>query len=84
MSSCGSKPGAKPSRSRRRMRWWKKLGYSLLTTLLFFGLLEGGLALVGVSPAIDTTDPFVGFEGSSPLFVPDSDDSRRMVTTTDA
>ena len=75
-----SKSGVKPTRSRRRLPWWKKLGYSLLTTLLFFALLEGGLALVGISPAIDTSDPFVGFEGSSPLFVPDADDSRRMVT----
>lgn len=78
MNSSVDKPGTKPSR--RQMRWWKKLGYSLFTTLLFFALLESGLALVGLSPTNDTDDPFVGFTGSSPLFVTGSNDSRMMVT----
>ncbi|MFP6581374.1 MAG: tetratricopeptide repeat protein [Candidatus Hydrogenedentota bacterium] len=80
MNGGRDKPDAQPPRSRPRMRWWKKLSYSLLTTLLFFAVLEGGLALVGVQTVVDTSDPFVGFEGSSPLFVTDSDDSRKMVT----
>jgi len=37
---------------------------------LFFGLLEGGLALVGVKPVLNTQDPFVGFTSNVPLFVP--------------
>ena len=76
------KRNAQPTRGRRRLSWRKKLAYSLLATLLFFAGLEGVLALVGIQPVIDTTDPFVGFAGSSPLFVADSDmnDSTRMVT----
>ena len=73
---------AQPTRGHRRLSWRKKLAYSLLATLLFFAGFEVVLALVGIQPAIDTTDPFVGFAGSSPLFVSDSDkdDSTRMVT----
>jgi len=37
---------------------------------LFFGLLEGGLALFGVQPAFQEDDPFVGFAINVPLFIP--------------
>ena len=80
MSGSSDKPVAKPSRMHRRLPWWRKLCYSLFVTLFFFLLLEGGLALVGVRPAIDTEDPFVGFAGNSPLFVADPADSSQMVT----
>jgi tetratricopeptide (TPR) repeat protein len=74
-----------PTASRRPLSRRKKLAYSLVTTLLFFVLLESGLALVGVEPAVDLSDPFVGFDGSSPLFVPDTTsgtgDAARMVTS---
>ena len=79
MSDSPARPDVVSSRP-RPMRWRKKLGYSLFTTLLFFVLLEGGLALTGISPIVDTSDPFVGFAGSSPLFVPDANDSSRLVT----
>ena len=42
----------------------------LVSLSLFFGLLEGGLALLGVKPVIQTEDPFVGFASNVPLFVP--------------
>jgi tetratricopeptide (TPR) repeat protein len=81
MSRGADKRNAQAS-GRRRLSWRKKIAYSLITTLLFFIVLEGVLALVGIQPAIDTSDPFVGFAGSSPLFVsdPESDDPDRMVT----
>jgi tetratricopeptide (TPR) repeat protein len=47
--------------------------------LIFFLLLEGGLALFGVKPALQTEDPFVGFASNVPLFVP-SPDGRQLVT----
>jgi tetratricopeptide (TPR) repeat protein len=37
---------------------------------LFFGLLEGGLTLLGIKPVIKTEDPFVGFASTVPLFIP--------------
>jgi antitoxin component YwqK of YwqJK toxin-antitoxin module/Flp pilus assembly protein TadD/lysophospholipase L1-like esterase len=54
----------------------------LVAVGLFFGLLEGGLALLGVKPVIRTEDPFVGFAANVPLFVPaqDSEASGLMVT----
>ena len=47
----------------------KKLGFATLATLLFFGLLEGVLALIGVRPLLYSEDPHVGFSSHVPLFV---------------
>jgi tetratricopeptide (TPR) repeat protein len=54
----------------------------LFAVVLFFGLLEGGLALLGVKPVTQTEDPFVGFAANVPLFVPaqGSDPPGTMVT----
>ncbi len=52
-----------------RLSLRKKLVFSLLTTLLFFGALEGALALLGVRPILATRDPFVGFAANIPLYV---------------
>jgi tetratricopeptide (TPR) repeat protein len=41
----------------------------VLAVLIFFALLEGGLALFGVKPALQSEDPFVGFASNAPLFV---------------
>lgn len=49
----------------------------LATVVLFFGLLEGGLALFGVQPVSQEGDPFVGFALNVPLFVP----SQGVMTT---
>lgn len=51
------------------MKAWKNL-LALALGVIFVGLLEGSLALFGVRPLADA-DPFVGFAGSQPLFVPD-------------
>ncbi len=49
----------------------------LVTVGLFFGLLEGGLALFGVQPVLQEDDPFVGFALNVPLFIP----SQGVMTT---
>lgn len=46
---------------------------SAASVLVFFTLLEGGLALIGVKPALEAKDPFVGFASNVPLFVRDGD-----------
>ncbi|MDP7016293.1 MAG: tetratricopeptide repeat protein [Pirellulaceae bacterium] len=50
------------------LSWRKKLLFSAITLLLFFALLEGGLAVIGFRPVTDEHDPFVGFAGYLPLF----------------
>jgi len=61
----------------------KKFAFSLIATVLFFILLEGVLTLLGVGPAIDSRDPFLGFDGHSPLYVPESgtDEPSQLVTS---
>jgi len=60
---------------------WRKIGLSLAVTVGFFVLLEAVLALIGVRPVLYAEDPYVGFSGTSPLFVerPGSDGAE-MVT----
>ncbi|NLX94851.1 MAG: tetratricopeptide repeat protein [Rhodopirellula sp.] len=48
--------------------WWKKLLFSLLTTALFFGLMETLFALAGVSGEAVPTDPYLGLETGTPAF----------------
>jgi len=50
--------------------------------LIFLLLLEGGLALFGVKPALQTEDPFVGFASNVPLFVPSSGPKGKQILTT--
>ncbi|MEZ5325498.1 MAG: tetratricopeptide repeat protein [Verrucomicrobiales bacterium] len=47
----------------------KKVLFSLLTTMLFFGGLEIVLTVAGVRPLLYDEDPHVGFVSSIPLFV---------------
>jgi len=56
----------------RRVPVWQALVLPVAAILIFFLLLEGGLALFGVKPALKTEDPFVGFASNVPLFVPES------------
>ncbi len=54
----------------------------LVAVGVFFGLLEGLLALVGVEPVLRSEDPFVGFVSNVPLFVEATDaDGRKILTT---
>ena len=62
----------------------KKILMAVGVTVVFFLLLEGILALVGVEPYLYAEDPFVGFTSISPLFVEDVDaDGRAVFRTTD-
>jgi len=53
----------------------------LVAVVMFFGLLEGGLALLGVKPVIQAEDPFVGFASNVPLFVPAQGSEDRLMVT---
>ena len=53
--------------------------FALAALLLFFLLIEGGLALVGVEPKLYEKDPLVGFSSTIPLFV-ESDRGNALVT----
>lgn len=61
---------------------WQAVLLPIVSLLVFFIMLEGGLALFGVSPGLKTQDPFVGFASNVPLYVPDPDspDLPRMIT----
>ena len=52
---------------------WKKLLFAVLATVLFFTLAEGLLAVLGIDSKGYESDPYVGFSGSSPLFVETTD-----------
>jgi tetratricopeptide (TPR) repeat protein len=47
--------------------------------LIFFLLIEGGLAVFGVKSSFQAEDPFVGFADNMPLYVP-SPDGQQMTT----
>lgn len=59
-----------PVRGSHRTPLWLAICLPILAIMVFFLLLEGGLALSGVHPALQTQDPFVGFSANAPLFVP--------------
>jgi hypothetical protein len=71
-----------PQKTSSRTPLWQVLLLPVLAVLIFFALLEGGLALFGVQPALQTDDPFVGFASNSPLFVSmdGKDGNEQMVT----
>ncbi len=54
----------------------------LVSLVLFFGLLEGGLILLGFKPVLTNEDPFVGFASNVPLFVPSRGPGGRSIMTT--
>ncbi len=66
----------------QRLSWTKKLCFSVITTLVFFGLLEACLWIGGIEPVSDTTDPFVGFSSRFPLFEPAVDAQGQAVMQT--
>jgi len=79
----GQDPVNKPS-APRELPFWKGAILSLVAIGLFFGFLEGVLALVGVRPTLLHEDPFVGFVSSVPLFVPEINSDGRQILTTAA
>ena len=54
----------------KRTTLWQAIVLPMASVLVFFLLLEGGLALFGIKPVLKTEDPFVGFASNAPLFVP--------------
>jgi len=58
-----------PSDRKRKLSWRKKALFTIITLLVFFVLAELLLALLGIDPATEVSDPFVGFEPGVPLFV---------------
>jgi tetratricopeptide (TPR) repeat protein len=68
-----------PEQSPRRIPLWQAILLPLAAILIFFLLLEGGLALFGIRPAVKTDDPFVGFADHVPLYLP-SPDGQQMIT----
>jgi tetratricopeptide (TPR) repeat protein len=70
------------SRERRRLVWWKKLLFAAVVVVLFFALLEAALWLAGVQTISATEDPYVGFAGSAPLFVAETQPDGRVLMTT--
>lgn len=61
---------------------WRSILASLLSVIVFFGLLEGSLLLFGIEPALQNEDPFVGFSSSIPLFVEETEPEGRKIMTT--
>jgi len=81
----GSGPEAKsPNKASRRTPLWQALLLPLLAILIFFALLEGGLALFGVQPGLLNEDPFVGFASNAPLFVSSPGANGEQLLTTAA
>lgn len=58
-----------------RLPWWKKALFAAAAFVLFFAALEVALWLAGVKPVLYAEDPYLGFAGSSPLFVKSADGS---------
>ena len=67
--------------TKRFIPWWRKVIYAFIPLVLFWGMAEGLLALVGVRPENLDEDPFVGFSKSSPLMMEiNASTGPRMVT----
>jgi tetratricopeptide (TPR) repeat protein len=81
----GRQKAGNPERApekRRKLALWQGVATSLIAVGLFFGLLEGILALAGVEPVLRSEDPFVGFASNVPLFVEETDrDGRKLLVT---
>lgn len=59
--------------TQRRIPVQRRLLYGAIVTVMFFALTEGILWALGIRPAADTRDLFVGFSDGQPLFVKDGD-----------
>ena len=73
---------SKSSSSSGHVPLWQAIILPVAAIVIFFLLLEGGLALFGVKPALQTEDPFVGFASNVPLFVPETGPAGKQVLTT--
>jgi len=66
----GPSPQPPEDNKPKRTPLWQAIVLPLASILVFFLLLEGGLALFGIKPLLKTEDPFVGFASNAPLFTP--------------
>ncbi len=64
-----SQAAAKVPAEDRDLPRWKTAVFTVIVPVLFFALLEGFLALVGIEPRAYDSDPYVGFSATAPLFV---------------
>ena len=64
------------------MPLWGLFLLATLPAIVFFGLLELVLLLLGVRPIFYFDDPYVGFASHSPLYVEDVDESGREIMRT--
>ena len=71
-----------PKRSRQPLRWYKKLLFSLVTTVVVLTAVELVLRVAGVQAVTDTRDPFVGFSQQVPLMELVRDDAGNEVMRT--
>ncbi len=62
--AAGRPPGGGPRSG------WRELLLAIAALVRLFALLEAVLALAGIEPLTLREDPFVGFAGRAPLFVP--------------
>jgi len=74
--------GVDRGKNSRRTPLWQALILPIASIIIFSFLLEGGLALFGVKPALQTEDPFVGFSTNVPLFVPSKGPAGKEIMTT--
>ncbi|MGI9471386.1 MAG: tetratricopeptide repeat protein, partial [Rubripirellula sp.] len=65
-----------------KLSWKKKLMFSAVVTLLFFGGAELVLTVLGVEPIADSIDTSAGFSPQAPLLTSKvNDDGARIMTT---
>ncbi len=75
MAPTGSSPQKTPSDGigdrnvGTRLPCWKKGLFTLVTLVVFFGLIELVLLLIGVKPISYEEDPYVGFSSQIPFYV---------------
>ncbi len=65
----------------KRRRLGAKAALAIAAPVAFLATLELLLALGGVAPAVEREDPFVGFAGNIPLFVPETADGEEWLAT---
>ena len=68
ISSAGAPTADVPAATAKKVSLPKHILFSTLATALCFLLLEGGLAMLGVRPAMEHQDPYLGFSSHTPLF----------------
>ncbi len=81
MASQKKNPSPDSTSTCPRLPFWKKALFSLLTLLVFFGLIELVLFVAGVKPLSYEEDPYVGFSSQIPLFIEQKSDDSQMVTS---